>query len=116
MKQIINEAKLMELSRSAGVLAPLSREVTVDWWSGIRLRQWWRSVAAAAPATVVRSAPQSDPTVGGALCSEGQHSPSFPSSSMGGRSSVSRREMLRRHAHESTCGPGWSLRGGLGLA
>ena len=64
MKQIINEAKLMELSRSAGVLAPLSREVTVDWWSGIRLRQWWRSVAAAAPATVVRSAPQSDPTVG----------------------------------------------------
>ena len=55
-------------STAAGVLAPLSREVTVDWWSGIRLRLrgGGPSVAAAA-LSVVRSAPQSDPTVGGAL-------------------------------------------------
>ena len=92
MKQIINEAKLMELSRSAGVLAPLSREVTVDWWSGIRLRQWWRSVAAAAPATVVRSAPQSDPTVGALCTSEGQTLRLFPSF----QRRTELREMLRR--------------------
>ena len=76
--QIINEAEFkVELSRAAARsrLGPLSREVTVDWqWSGIRLV---RSVVGGpwpllAPlATVVRSAPQSDPTV---LCSEGQHS------------------------------------------
>ena len=93
MKQIINEAKLMELSRSAGVLAPLSREVTVDWWSGIRLRQWWRSVAAAAPATVVRSAPQSDPTVGALSALQKGNTLSLSSSGMGERGTVSPEKM-----------------------
>ena len=121
--QIINEAEFkVELSRAAARsrLGPLSREVTVDWqWSGIRLL---RSVVGGpwpllAPlATVVRSAPQSDPTV---LCSEGQHSLRLFLILLPCEDGVQclAGEMLRTHGHESTCAcPGWSLRGGLGLA